>query len=117
MGGELAVARFRPGREIQEGGGDIRVLDALGKETPFAVVFASSGRTAEVIFRFAGFDHPYFIYYGNPGAKPPSPKPAAAPKAKPAPKSEAAKKPGAKPNTIMIILSRRLPVSALIDCV
>jgi tetratricopeptide (TPR) repeat protein len=66
-----ALVRFPAGDDIQEGGGDVRVLASQGRILRHHVVYAAQGKDCEVIFEPPKREGQYFIYYGNPNAQRP----------------------------------------------
>lgn len=63
---------FTAGGRIRADGADLRVLNAAGQEVPHRLIIASRDRSCDLIFKVVGNDPVYYIYYGNPSARPPT---------------------------------------------
>ncbi len=69
-GSGIAWISFPAATAIQKDGSDIRVATPAKIEMDCKVLSAAPGRTCEVLFRLQKVERTYYVYYGNPAAKP-----------------------------------------------
>ncbi len=69
-GSEIAHVAFPACTQIQKDGIDVRVVTPAGIEVDSKVLFADLGRVCHVLFRLQKVERTYYVYYGNPDAKP-----------------------------------------------